>query len=182
MKSIVAGHCGEVVWLSVAGAGSKENSADVVKFVEPEIAKGKRSFVVDLSDCTGLDSTFMGMLIGISKRLKQCVQGCLHIINARGRNAQLLRGLGVQHFCTVAEDAGPFCAEDGEQAGEVPATFKSAPVVDCRELDRQLLSKGEQTAHCLKAHEDLCEISHANQAKFKDVVELMALKLRSLQP
>lgn len=178
MKSIVAGHCGEALWLSVTGAGSKENSADVVKFVEPEIAMGKRSVVVDLSACTGLDSTFMGMLIGISKRLKQCVQGCLHIINASGRNAQLLRGLGVQHFCSLSEDAGPF-------RGEHPEGGVAAPQVsleNCREVEHQALTKGEQTAHCLKAHQDLCEISRDNRQKFQDVVELMDQKLRSLQP
>lgn len=174
MKSIVAGHCGEVVWLSVAGAGSKENSADVVKFVEPEIARGKKRFVVDLSDCTGLDSTFMGMLVGISKRLKHCVQGCLHIINASGRNAQLLRGLGVQHFCSLSEDAGPFL----EDAAAAPVFVVDAPV----ELQHHALTKGEQTAHCLKAHQDLCEVSRDNHTKFQDVVELMGQKLRSLQP
>lgn len=184
-RSIITGHCGDVVWLSVEGPGSKENSADVVKYIEPEITEGRTRFVVDLEDCTGLDSTFMGMLLGVSKRLSRIQQGCLHIINARGRNAQLLRGLGVHYFCSLSEDCGPFNGHPNAAACECQdpdgSMVSKDAVVDRAELIHHSLSKGEQTEHCLNAHRELCSISQSNQEKFQDVVDLMGQKLRQLQ-
>jgi anti-anti-sigma regulatory factor len=181
--SIVAGHCGDVIWITVNGAGSKENSADVLRFIEPEIALGTNRFVVDLDSCSGLDSTFMGMLIGISKRLARVAQGCLHVINAHGRNAQLLRGLGVQYFCSVTEDGGPFEGKTDRCgcAGEKTITVTREDVKDQKELEHHALSKVEQTEHCLKAHQELCQVGQANEEKFHDVVELMGQKLLQMQ-
>lgn len=173
------------MWLSVDGLGCKENSADVVRFIEPQISAGKSRVVIDLQDCCGLDSTFMGMLIGVAKRLKKVHQGCLHIINAHGRNAQLLRGLGVQYFCNLTEGAGAFdgattrggcqCAspEEGVDCGDT--------VEDCEEITHHQLSKLEQTQHCLQAHITLCEVGSENQSKFHEVVDLMGQKLVQLQ-
>lgn len=170
----------------MAGAGSKENSADVVRYVEPEIEHGRSRVVVDLDQCTGLDSTFMGMLIGISKRLRQIKQGCLHIINAHGRNAQLLRGLGVQYFCSLSEDAGPFTKDETADAcscgSEMEPPPTQADLVDCQELEHRPLTKSEQTQHCFAAHKELSEVNEANREKFKDVVDLMGKKLMQLRP
>jgi anti-sigma B factor antagonist len=186
--SIILGYCGEVVWLRVEGAGSRENSADVATHVQPELQRGKRSFVVDLEMCTSLDSTFMGMLIGLSKQITQAVQGCLHVINAQGRNAQLLRGLGVQYFCQITEDDGPFAKRSLDEAcecgdGTTPLAQPTATrddVVYCGTLAHQDLTKRELTEHCLKAHTTLCEAGKENQEKFQHVVELMEQKLVQL--
>jgi anti-sigma B factor antagonist len=120
---------------------------------------GQRNFVVDLAECGGLDSTFMGMLMGAAKRVMK-VSGCLQIINAAGRNAQLLRGLGVHYFCNVAEDSGGL---------ELP----NKPVLEAAAVPHQCLSKGEQKSHCLNAHVELVESCDANKSKFGDVVQLM---------
>lgn len=181
-QSIISGHCGNVVWLRVEGAGSRENSADVARFVQPEILHGKQSFVVDLEHCTGLDSTFMGMLIGLSKQIRNEVQGCLHVINARGRNAQLLRGLGVQYFCSVSEDDGPFADKHKNDCGcSSEAVATRSDVVYERAVEHQTLSKRELTEHCLEAHTRLCEAGKENQEKFQHVVDLMEQKLVQLQ-
>ena len=181
--SIIPGHCGDVVWLRVEGAGSRENSADAARYVEREILRGKHTFVVDLESCTGLDSTFMGMLIGVAKQVRQDDRGCLHVINARGRNAQLLKGLGVQYFCSVTEDDGPFAVtyqKDQCACGEEHHMTR-ADVVFESELEHLDLSKLELTEHCLEAHTRLCETGKDNQEKFQHVVDLMEQKLVQLQ-
>lgn len=180
--SIIPGHCGDVVWLRVEGAGSRENSADVSRHVQPQILRGTDTFVVDLEQCTSLDSTFMGMLIGLAKQVRHDVQGCLHVINAKGRNAQLLRGLGVQYFCSVTEDDGPFAIRPGSDACGCGDYHKTrADVVFGPELEHLDLSKLELTEHCLEAHTRLCEAGKDNQEKFQHVVDLMEQKLVQLQ-
>jgi anti-sigma B factor antagonist len=181
--SIIPGHCGDVVWFHVEGAGSRENSADVARYAQPEIAGGKRSFVVDLADCTSLDSTFMGMLIGLAQQVRHDVEGCLHVINARGRNAQLLKGLGVHYFCSVSEDDGPFTQRAASEGCGCPdaAGLTRSDVVYDEELLHLDLSKKELTEHCLEAHTKLCEAGKENKEKFQHVVELMEQKLVQLQ-
>jgi hypothetical protein len=138
-----------------------------------DIVHGKESYVIDLDECTGLDSTFMGMLIGLAKQIRQEAHGSLHLINAHGRNAQLLRGLGVHYFCNVTEDAGDFGAECN------CCETRSDVVLD-HELEHCSLSKREFTEHCLEAHTRLCETGKANQEKFQTVVDLMEQKLVQL--
>ncbi len=183
--SIIPGHCGDVVWVRVEGAGSKENSADVAEYLTPQIGGSKQRLVVDLESCTSLDSTFMGMLIGMAKQISHEKQGCLHIINAHGRNAQLLRGLGVQYFCEMSEDDGPFTAHatgDGCACpGEGTPLVTRDEIIYGEALTHRTLTKQELTEHCLQAHSRLCEAGQGNQEKFQHVVELMEQKLVQLR-
>jgi hypothetical protein len=150
-----------------------------------EVLRGKHSFVIDLGNCTGLDSTFMGMLMGLAKKLSHENQGCLHITNAKGRNAQLLRGLGVHYFCSLSEDEGMFKASQPVSeactcAGEMAVS--PGEVIFGREIEHLDLTKRELTEHCLEAHTRLCEAGQENQEKFQHVIELMEQKLVQLRP
>ncbi len=166
MSGISACQVGAAHWLKVESKGCLQNSADVERYVDDLIQTGEVRFVVDLAHCQGLDSTFMGMLLSLAKRLSRSPGGCLHIINAQGRNGELLRGLGVHYFCNVSDDAGGLCTGGHSTACQC-----------AEELPHQDLSKREQTEHCLKAHEGLAEVTPENSARFRDVIELMRHKL-----
>src|SRR6185295_17106423 len=94
-SGILAGCKNGQVWVRVDGKGSHQNSPELKAFVHKEIEhlRGQR-VIVDLSLCTGMDSTFMGALLKISGCLS-IGGGMLHVIHAGGRNAELLRGLGL---------------------------------------------------------------------------------------
>ncbi len=171
---------GDATWLCIEGKGCYQNSPDVEHFMQEKIASGRRNFIVDLAKCTGLDSTFMGMLLGMAKRLR-LQQGCLHIIHVLGQNARLLKGLGVHYFCSVAEDDGGFDSAGADacqcgsplDGGKVPEATAAVPH---REIDKK-----EQTQHCLQAHEDLAAASEENEGRFREVIELMRRKAAQLQ-
>jgi anti-anti-sigma regulatory factor len=169
-SGIIAGQIGDAIWLRLQQRGCFQNSPDVEKYVQSRVVEGRKEFIVDLGGCGGLDSTFMGMLLGLAKRLMS-LSGCIHIINAAGRNGQLLRGLGVHYFCSVSDDAGGF--PQGEACGCSAAPEFTAAEVAVVSIAHETLSKQEQTTHCLKAHEELAAAQKQNEGKFRDVIALM---------
>lgn len=157
-SGILAGCKDGQVWVRVDGKGSHQNSRELKAFVQKEIEhlRGQR-VVVDLSLCTGMDSTFMGTLTGISCCLSNG-GGMLHVINAAGRNGELLRGLGLDAIFTVDDD-------------ETHLPKAAAP--ECAALPRAECNRTERTQICLESHEALAAADQRNAVKFHDVIELM---------
>ena len=119
---------------------------------------GGQRVIVDLSLCTGMDSTFMGMLTCVASRLED-VGGMLHVIHAAGRNAESLRGLGLDEIFTV---------DDHEE--HLAAT---ASMPECKPLPKENCGKEEKAEICLECHEALVAVDERNAPKFRDVLELM---------
>jgi len=114
--------------------------------------------VIDLGECTMMDSTFMGTLTGIALKLREMGGGAkMTVVNANERNAQLLENLGLTMIFDVERGCGEFGAEMGCVDELLAAT------------ERQESSSSD----VLEAHETLSEISAENRAKFKDVVEFL---------
>jgi len=157
-SGILAGCVNGRVWVRIEGKGSHQNSRELKAFVQNQVeTTGGQRVIVDLSLCTGMDSTFMGMLTCIAGRLDD-IGGSLHVIHAAGRNAELLRGLGLDEIFTV---------DDNEEH------LNFAPVPECAALPQEDCSKAERTEICLECHEALVAADERNAAKFEDVIELM---------
>jgi len=158
-SGILAGCINGQVWLRVEGKGSHQNTLELKTFVLEKVvtSRGQR-VIVDLSSCTGMDSTFMGMLSRLSRRLED-TGGSLHVIHAAGRNGELLRGLGLDQLFTV---------DDHEE--HLPAAVQ---VPDCSELAKEPCGREERTEICLECHEALVAADERNAPKFRDVIELM---------
>jgi anti-anti-sigma regulatory factor len=161
-SGILAGRVGGRVWVRIEGKGSHQNSRELKAFVQSEVESsgGGQRVIVDLSLCTGMDSTFMGMLTCIAGRLDSG-GGALHVIHAAGRNAELLRGLGLDEIFTV-DDHEEHLNGDRE-----------CPAPECTELPAVESSKSERTEMCLECHEALAAADERNAARFHDVIELM---------
>src|SRR5258708_14913927 len=81
--------------IRVEGKGSFQNSPALKEFSQRMIETGRRDFIVDLQNCTTMDSTFMGTLAGIAMRIRDAGGGNLWVVNRNERNAELLGGLGL---------------------------------------------------------------------------------------
>ena len=158
-SGILAGQVNGHVWVRIEGKGSHQNSRELKAFVQNQVenTRGQR-VIVDLALCTGMDSTFMGMLTCIAGRLDNA-GGALHIIHAAGRNAELLRGLGLDEIFTVDDNEEHLNGSDA--------------VPDCSALEKEDCSKKERTEMCLECHEALVTADERNAPKFRDVIELM---------
>ncbi len=112
------------------------------------------SVTIDLSECSGMDSCFMGILGMIAVKARQ--HGfVVNILNAGENNKKLLNGLGLQKLFTYIEKK----EDEAEEKQWVEKT---------RGADRL------ETAHTvLDAHKTLMELDEDNVKRFKNVVEFV---------
>jgi anti-sigma B factor antagonist len=158
-SSIQVGVNGPAVWVRVEGKGSFLNSGSFKEFAREMVDRGFREFVIDLSNCQMMDSTFMGTMAGIALRLKELGQGHLRVVHCGERSRELLSGLGLDQIFSIQSNgsAAPECSlmkRDGVGASSEQ-------------------NKLETKKEMLDAHESLCEAAPQNLSRFKDVLDYL---------
>ncbi len=116
---------------------------------------------IDLSECRYMDSTFIGLLVAIDKRLQKISGARLHLLRPSPECIDILSQLGLQDFLLIDRD-GPV----------LPA--------DMEELSSSLGRPGADFV--LKAHEALMETSEEARKKFALLKEMLEKKLRGEKP
>jgi anti-anti-sigma factor len=130
--------------------------------------RGFERFVLDLSDCVTMDSTFLGVLAGTALKLSERRgfrngDSKLSLVNPNPRVADLLDNLGVADLFRTLRCEAP-----------VPANAELAPAT-VAEPSREELSRA-----CLEAHEILMQLSPENALRFKDVTHFLAEDLKKV--
>ena len=167
-SSIQVGVCGASVWVKVEGKGSFLNSENLKEFAHEMLDRGYREFVVDLANCSTMDSTFMGTMARLALSLRELGSRHLHIVHCGSRNRQLLSGVGLDRIFDI------------EANGDSPP--------ECSPLKQTLVArspeerKKTQTKTMLEAHETLCEIAPENTLRFKDVLDFLRQELHYESP
>jgi len=122
-----------------------------------------RRFVLDLTECLIMDSTFLGILARFGLTLSSQTEpvGTVQIVNPNERIVGLLENLGVDHLFEVING--------------VPPPSNGAANVELSTCG----DKREVTRTSLEAHQTLSQLSPENAARFKDVIRFLAEDLRS---
>ena len=138
--------------------------------------RGFESFVLDLSECVTMDSTFLGVLAGTALDISQAkapsveagrhVNGTnspLRLLNPNQRITDLLDNLGVSDLFRTFRSESPLTREqDLTPAPEATPT-------------RQELSTA-----CLEAHRILMQLNPDNIPRFREVAQFLAEDVRKL--
>jgi anti-sigma B factor antagonist len=147
--------------IRIIGRANFASSVDFKTLVDELRQKGCKCFVLDLSECVLMDSTFLGVLAGLGLKLSdgngnRSPRG-VELFNPSPRIIELLETLGVLHLFKTTEGTftPPAAAESIERTPAEP-------------------SRAEVTRTCLEAHETLMALSPANAARFKDVAQFLA--------
>jgi len=142
------------VLIRIQGRASFTNSGSLREFIGEMIGQGRRRFVVDFNACTGMDSTFLGVLAGLALDLRKSdPKGTVVFCRLGTRNLELIRNLGLHRLATV--DVGNDCIDSTRAVEPLEATR---------------LDELENARMCLEAHENLVETDQTNQEKFQDVL------------
>lgn len=96
----------DAVVIVVVGLGNMFLAPTLQSFVESELKAGFRNFVIDLKECRGMDSTFMGTFIGLSNEVKKRF-GWFCLVNISEENRCLLKMLGVIHMVAIHDGDFP---------------------------------------------------------------------------
>lgn len=131
------------------------------------IASGERCLVIDLGACTGMDSTFMGTLAGLSSRLL-APGGKVQVADAGERNRRSLEDLGLDFLLEIDPPAAIWRTSlDAIRQGLAPASAPGS------------LGSNERARHVLDAHKVLSSTSQENAKKFAGVVSLLEAEVAS---
>lgn len=159
----------DAVHIRVSGRGSFQNSQALRTFTGEMIGRGYLHFVLDLAKCSGMDSTFLGVLTGLGLSLQRKVPpGKVHVVNASDHSIQLLKSLWLDRLFQVID------------SGRMPPQFSPSAAVAFRVLPNSDLSDGgklppgdESLELVLTAHEDLIRADRRNEQKFAVVTKLL---------
>jgi anti-sigma B factor antagonist len=152
--------------IKIIGRANFTSSLDFRALVVGLRQKGYTYFVLDLSECVLMDSTFLGVLAGFGLKLGQKDQAGppIELLNSNPRIIELLETLGVLHLFRVTEGAAAVAQQVETQA--------PAPVAPTRAEVKQA---------CLEAHQTLMEINPANISRFKEVAQFLAEDIKKLK-
>lgn len=158
-----------MAWVKVTGSANHENAPCIKEFLAGRFEKGWRRFVIDLADCRGIDSTFIGMVYRLAARVNEAdACGAVEIINPGERNAKSISKLGLDKLIKLDLEGSRWARER-----ELVAQNLEKPV-SC-----PALSKTAHTEFVLEAHEALIAANEENRSRFCDVVEFLRLELEA---
>ena len=153
--------------VKIAGRANFMSSPDFKTLLGELSQKGYSHFIIDLSECVLMDSTFLGVLAGFGLKTNPgATPGkCdIELANPNTRVSELLENLGVLPLFKIT--TGPL-----QLPGNVEAC---AP-----ELASP--TRMEITRTSLEAHQTLMAANPDNVARFKDVTQFLAEDLKNLE-
>jgi len=172
-KGISVNCAGHNVHVRVVGRGTFQNGQPLRRYAQDMLAQGCDEFFVDLNQCQGMDSTFLGVLAGIGLKLSQTdAKGRVHIVNVSARNMELLQTLGLDRLFDVNitgrdHTRHPFPSE---------TDFLLLPHSETVDTT-QRLSKHDTASFMLEAHDDLVRADPRNAPKFQDLTKFLRDKV-----
>jgi anti-sigma B factor antagonist len=156
---------GQRVVIRACGRASFTCSSDFKRLVYQLLDLGCRDYTFELSECTIMDSTFLGILVRFAGKLDEANGGRrkMTLLNPSARILDLISSLGMEDYFDVAE--GP--ASLGASSREVESPVGTP-------------DKAEAARVALEAHEALMQANPDNVARFKDVARFLAEDLKRI--
>lgn len=157
----------KIACIRIAGRANFASSPDFKTLLSELAGKGYKHFVIDLTECVLMDSTFLGVLAGFGMKLNPKgapVERGIELLNATTRVAELLENLGAVHLFRLK--SGPL---------EMPDDVQACQPESINPTHEQI------TRTSLEAHQTLMAMNPENVARFKDVAQFLAEDLKSLE-
>ncbi len=167
--NLTAAYIDNTAVIRVEGRGSFKISPPMKQFIHQVLNTGSASkILIDMSDCTGMDSTFMGVVAGIACLIKSKPDFRFKLINLSAKNKKLLVTLGVDR---VVDYSMSSTGEEQQLANQNDGT---------QTLEADFADKLNAAKTTLEAHETLVDINPENFDKFKSVLEFLENDVRNL--
>lgn len=144
---------GDAAVFRVVGLGNMIASPAIWGLADHLIGEGVCKLAFELSKCTGLDSTFMGMLVGLTHQIRRLERdGWVCAVNSSTKARDSLHTLGADRFIEV-KDALPL--DD----------------IAMQRLDVGIYGAEERIEIIRRAHESLVEMDRDNRERFGGFLE-----------
>lgn len=153
---------GNAVCVRVCGLGCFRNAHLLEEFCAEMIEAGYSWFLIDLKECRGMDSTFMGVLVGLSGFLGDRQDAAVVLMNADQHNRELVENLGLNRVVTVLHKS------------------VQMPQVEDEVLEDDGVDDDARMEMVRRAHENLCEIDKRNALKFGGFLEQLTREIQQV--
>jgi len=153
--------------IKIVGRANFASSPDFQTLLAELVQKGYTHFIIDLSACVLMDSTFLGILSQFGIKLNPASAAGrrgIELLNPNPRVAELLENLGALHLFKVITGAL-----------ELPDDVKTCTPESIQPTHEQI------TRTSLEAHQTLMAVNPENVARFKDVTQFLAEDLNNLK-
>lgn len=150
-------------FIKLGGRAAAEGARDFKGLVLRLNTEGIGRFCLDLTHCILMDSTFSGVLAGLAQSLgPESDHGCKRftLVGANSRVHDLLDNLGVLELVNVIEARSD--VSDSPYGQEVVS---------------EPSSRQEVARCCLEAHRLLMALKPENEAKFREVAQVLEAQL-----
>ncbi len=150
---------GRYAVVKVEGRGTYKLGASLRTFGDDVVNLRLPLMLIDMAQCIGMDSTFMGVLAGIATRLKPHT-GRVVLINCSHHNHNLLATLGLDQLIDAFEDGqAPEAYQRMLEGGQPDEKLETTCGKDAATVDVML-----------SAHQQLVDLVPENLPQFRDVL------------
>ncbi|MBT3568330.1 MAG: STAS domain-containing protein [Opitutae bacterium] len=146
-------------FVKVTGRASYLNCDPLRRFLRGMMEEGHRNYVLDFADCSGLDSTFLGILVGVALAVRSEEEGSMTLLSLGERNLETVENLGIHRIAHVR------------------------PKLEMTDLDQlEAVDSGSDdeaisAREVCEAHKRLMELNESNARKFHDVVSFLEQRM-----
>lgn len=165
---ILVARVDETVCIKLEGRANFATSIDFKRLINETHEDGAKRFVINLSSCQIMDSTFLGMLAGVGRRISSedlpSAERPIELLNPTERVSDLIDNLGVSDLFHIVhcEEARPTEYNESYESGEET-------------------SKLDMSRNCLEAHQILMDHNPDNVAKFTDVAKYFEAEVKKAE-
>lgn len=159
--------CKNLTCVKITGRANFTFSPDFKTLVSKLCQKGCGHFIIDLSECVHMDSTFLGVMAGFGLKMNQAGapgQQRFELLNPNTRITELLENLGALHLFKVTT-----------------GTLQLPDDIQVHTLDSINPTREQIASTSLEAHQTLMAVNPDNVARFKDVTLFLAEDLKNLK-
>ncbi|MDD4540341.1 MAG: STAS domain-containing protein [Lentisphaeria bacterium] len=155
---------GPLILFQLHGRGTLKLCQEFSLYCDDMLARDDiKSVMLDLANCSSMDSTFMGIMVKIGIRAKGRL--ALLVVNANDNHHELLDGVGVSRVWKYIDAPVP---------NPSWATLAAATAGAVKDM-------AAKSQIILEAHQALMAIDPANIPKFQNVVDMIANETNSNQ-
>lgn len=147
------------IYARVVGLGVASVGIDLWDFSEEMVRKGFDRFLIDLGPCRSMDSTFMGVLVGIAESPCVSTDSGVVVLNPSDHHLKLMEGLGLPKMITIRRGG----TEQPDMVMERLDSFPRTPEERMRKIR--------------DVHQKLVELDRRNEEKFRAFLDLLDKEL-----
>lgn len=157
---IEVARAGDVILVRVLGLGSVNNAPLLGDFAVKALTEGSCRFAFDLAECRGLDSTFLGAMVGIAQEAAELAgkKGWVCVFNVSDANRELFEIVGADKYVRCG-------------------SYVAMEPIETHPLVGKPVSQEKRLEIVRRAHENLLKIDERNEARFGEFLRCLAAEM-----